>query len=257
MEGAGIELCAVNLPGRRPNEKVVVPESSGNDQFKYFCYLCADVLTPLVAQHIKSRAENIPITIFGHSLGGLMAFDVVQSLEIMERQLHGAVSGSLLNQRLKIVVSAALPPLELTLKNRNLSIVHHTSSDNDLFAHIVDIGGLPTGVHPDFLAAFLPVIRRDYGLYETYAKLSSDSTGAEENAECVVNVPIITVAGAADTCLSPDDMLGWGKCTTASHCHVVMQGSHFYMTELAVKKQFLEMMISWCQLDNSSLPSAW
>jgi surfactin synthase thioesterase subunit len=125
----GIELCGVNLPGRRPNE--IVNGFDAKQPFDYLCYCCDTILSPLIRNHLKSKPAGCPILFFGHSLGALVAFEVARSMELSN---DVAVS-------LTLVVSSALSPYELTAKNLNPSTeFHYTKSDTQLFEHIVDIG---------------------------------------------------------------------------------------------------------------------
>jgi len=102
--------------------------------------------------------DNAPTAFFGHSLGGLIAFELIRSLE---QDKYFGVSN--------LILSAVKDPIYVTLLNSDASnIKHHLQNDNDLLDYIQSIGGLPTGVHPDFLRMALPALRDDYKVFETY-----------------------------------------------------------------------------------------
>jgi surfactin synthase thioesterase subunit len=109
-------------------------------------------------------------------------------------------------------------------------------------------------VHPDFLTMMLPIIRRDYSLYETYI-LSPDVIAAAEvdPSSYSINTPITSVAAVRDTCLNSQLMLNWSKYTTGAHQHFeMMEGSHFYLIETGAKERLIDELKSIC----ASLESA-
>jgi surfactin synthase thioesterase subunit len=104
-------------------------------------------------------------------------------------------------------------------------------------------GGLPAGVHPDFLTMLLPVIRRDYSLYETYVLPSSNASSLYS-----VLAPIISIAAVHDTCLSSFQMLNWQQHTLGGHRHIEMEhGSHFYLIEAGSKEKAIGEIMRICR----------
>jgi surfactin synthase thioesterase subunit len=130
---AGVELIGVNLPGRRPNEVLADYDSTHSKPFEYFLHVCVNVLVPVICGHMTKKLpiDNLPIAFFGHSLGSLVAFEVIRAFE--RTQCRYVVN--------HMIVSAALSPVELSIKNLSPQTrMHHKETDVQLFDHIVDIG---------------------------------------------------------------------------------------------------------------------
>jgi surfactin synthase thioesterase subunit len=80
--------------------------------------------------------------------------------------------------------------------------IHHTKSDEDFMQHIIECGGLPNNIHPDFLRRSLPLIRRDYKAFETYRFNEDD--GLQMTKYSPIHVHMKLIYCPKDICI-PDD----------------------------------------------------
>ena len=146
---SGVEVWVVGYPGRMKSEQLLgTVEALAEGVF--------------AAMHSSGASwSDLPLTVFGHSLGGIVAFELC-------RRLSARTSIGLR----ALVVSAAKSPLRLTEANATLGAkANHLLPDRALVDYIDSIGGLPPGVSKLFLDMKLPAIRGDYRCFETYALL--------------------------------------------------------------------------------------
>jgi surfactin synthase thioesterase subunit len=186
-----VEVCPVELPGRLTRLREPPIERM-------------DTLAELLAGEIAPLLDR-PYALFGHSLGGLVAFEVARRL-----RAEGAPQPSAL-------VVAATPPPHLRRPDRRL----HECSDAELVAELRALGGTPAEVlaDPGLLRLLLPIVRADLAVMETYEHRS------EHPLACAV-----FAVGAEDDRLAPPSCLsGWGRHTTAGASVAVLPGGHFFL----------------------------
>ena len=125
MESRDIAVYSITLPGR-----------NGRGTSSMFRRM-DEILPPLIFEFKKFHKENvlddIPLVFFGHSFGGLLAYELYKSLRESDSM------SVLVN---KIVVSAVRSPVELTERNKETSrVYHHKQSNHDLTEYMRGIGG--------------------------------------------------------------------------------------------------------------------
>lgn len=161
---------------------------------------------------------------FGHSLGGVVAFELIRQLEAKKKMTVSL-----------FIVSSVRHPEGLTVSNLDpTSKKHHISTDDALFEHIKSSGGLPAGVDPLFLKAALPKIRSDYKLFETY-----EFAGGPP-----ISCPILSFVGKSDKEVLEISMIPWEKYTSSRFNHHGFgtpgeTGFHMYYDEPGLKFMFL------------------
>lgn len=168
---------------------------------------------------------------FGHSFGGLVAFELARRFEM----------NTSFSPR-KVVVSAVKNPVDLTQANREVNAtMHHKQSDDELFRYIDSIGGLPKGIDPMFLTMSLPTIKADYKVFETYDEINFP----EDKLKCDFSVFIAT-----DDASLPTEMVSrWSKFSAnpASVKSIEFKGgSHFYFNDVRYKSDFIQKVKSEC-----------
>lgn len=189
----------------------------------------------LESQLLSPETKNI---FFGHSVGGTIAFELIRELES-----EGFYKVSAL------IVSAIRPPPFLSRRNDDETIrKHHLDSEHELFSHTEEIGGLPPGVHPDFLRLSLRDIRDDYRLIETYSYgVNLCSSAGNPNG---ITIPITTMIGAGDLEVAPGLMAGWSEMTTSTtthrHFNDVTHADHFYLTKPRLRLELLSTLRDTC-----------
>lgn len=187
-----IELWTVTLPGRA---------SRAHEPY-------ARCWQPLVGELASALCESVaePVALFGHSLGGLLAFEVAR--ELMRRGEH---------EPLHLIVSARGAP-ELRLS------IDVPDSDQALLDRVDELyGGIPALVRtePELLASALPLLRADIELAYAYAFAPAPP----------LPCPITVLGGDRDPTVSAAELEGWAAHTSAV-CDVHrFPGGHFYIEE--------------------------
>lgn len=186
-----IEVCGIQLPGRGVR--------FGEPPVDNLPSLIRD-LAPAFA-----RTADRPFAFFGHSLGGLVAFELSRALAMM---------GAPLPRRL--FVSGVHAP-RYRINDRN----YHLLDDVGLIDVLRNYGATPPEIlaQQELLTLLLPVIRADFAMAETYAYRPGP----------VLPVPITALAGREDDHRSPEQVDGWSLETTAAFDAHWYDGGHFFL----------------------------
>lgn len=186
-----VEICAIQLPGRgmRFHE----------EPYTSFAELIVR-LTDLIAQEGASR-----FAFFGHSLGGLLAFEVTRSLHDkgLATPAHLFISGC----------DAA--------GYRSPSKQLHLLDDESLVQELKTLNGTPSEVlaNSELMALILPTIRADFALVEGYRYQQRPP----------LDIPISVFAGKLDPVDSPEQVDGWKDETTGPFEVQWFEGDHFFI----------------------------
>jgi surfactin synthase thioesterase subunit len=186
-----VELSAVQLPGR--GTRLAEPVVTRMDD--------------LVEAVVAVMPTGVPYSIFGHSLGGLVAYEVTKALRRAGLRLpdHLLVSG---------FPAPSVP--------REVSEVHRLS-DEELIAEVGRRhGGVPEEVLADteLKALVARYLRADYEVLETY----------EWRAEDPLPVPL-TVFGGRDDDIGDGALRAWRRHVTGEITVRMFPGGHFYFRE--------------------------
>lgn len=200
-----VEVHAVELPGhgRRLTEKPV-------GQLEPLITTLAEVMLPLLDK---------PFACFGHSLGGLIAFELVQYLRQTQKI-----------EPCHLWISAARAP---HLPHTKPMI--HTLPDADFIAEIRQYNGTPAEIlnNSELMALLLPALRADFVLLETY----------RYRPKPPLSSPITAFWGEDDTITSRSAIADWDKHTTGPFSLQSCPGEHFFIHQpdvlLALRSQFL------------------
>jgi acyl transferase domain-containing protein/surfactin synthase thioesterase subunit/NAD(P)-dependent dehydrogenase (short-subunit alcohol dehydrogenase family)/acyl carrier protein len=168
----------------------------------------------LVGRLARELATQLapPFELFGHSLGALIAFELVRAL-----RRHGRA----LPERL-IVSSCPAPHL---LAERPAL---HKLSDADLLAELRRFGGVPPAMfaRPEFAELMLPPLRADLEVYGTYAY----------RREPRLEIPIIVCGATDDDGASVADLRAWREESADGFVNEhLFDGGHFYLFEHGAK----------------------
>ncbi|MEV5409874.1 alpha/beta fold hydrolase [Thermopolyspora sp. NPDC052614] len=151
---------------------------------------------------------DLPLTLFGHSMGASLAFEVALR---MEADGHTPV---------RLFASGRRAPSVF----REETV--HRMDDAGLLAEIRRLNGTSSLVLDDaeLMRAALPALRADYQAAELYRALPG----------ATVNCPITVLTGDRDPKTSLDDAHAWARHTTCDSFEVeVFPGGHFFLTEQA------------------------
>ena len=145
-----------------------------------------------------------PLVLFGHSMGALLAFEVVRNLEAAGHEVSA------------LIASACLPP-----HLREARPPTGAESDQELVALMRLWGTIDQEVlsNRDFLDAILPPLRADLALCDRYRY----RPGA-------VRAPVMALAGTADVKTPLRDVEAWQRCAADWRGVQVIPGPHLFLT---------------------------
>lgn len=149
-----------------------------------------------------SLPTDLPVAFFGHSMGSVVAFELAHRV----LPVHLFVSGR------------RAPSCR---RDEKL----HTLDDPGLLAVLAENGGTHQSVldDPELRALFLPTIRNDYRLTESYRYTPRPPLAC----------PITVLTGDADQAVTPEEAAAWREQTSAAFDCRVYTGGHFYLEEHA------------------------
>lgn len=187
-----VTVCAVQLPGR-------------GARFHETPYSRLQELIEALAREIGGMGD-LPCAFFGHSLGGLLAFELARY-----HRRRG------LMQPQHLFVSGCHAP-----RHRVASTGMHLLADDALIARLAEYRGTPSEIlaHRELMELVLPTIRADFSLVENYRY---------ERDPILLGMPVTVLAGKFDSIESADQVEGWQEETTG-HCRVQwFDGDHFFL----------------------------
>jgi medium-chain acyl-[acyl-carrier-protein] hydrolase len=189
-----IEIRPVHLPGResRFSEK---PCESIDEVVGH----AVPALEPLL---------DDPYCLFGHSLGGTIAFELVRELRRRNKPLP-----------LELYVSSSQPPHI----SRDEPPLHELPREDFLREVALRYNGVPAELkqHPELLDIFLPILRADLKLLETF----------RYREEAALQIPLTALAGDSDNLMPQDLLERWREQTVQKFNARLFPGAHFYLKD--------------------------
>ncbi|OZG26272.1 thioesterase [Williamsia sp. 1138] len=155
-------------------------------------------------EFVSSRwNRQVPVTVFGHSMGAIVAFEFVRLAEA------AGIDVRLLG------VSAAVAPSQVE------NLPPHPKEDQELLAHLSALNGTGGDVlaSADLMRMALPVMKMDYRAFDAYSCPADVTVAAEIQA----------MGGAEDPFIKPRELYGWSAHTTGESGVSVFDGGHFYL----------------------------
>jgi medium-chain acyl-[acyl-carrier-protein] hydrolase len=146
-----------------------------------------------------------PFVFFGHSMGGLISFELTRWLRRtgnpMPAQLF--ISG----RQAPHVPNEELPSFDLP--------------EPEFIEHLRELNGTPPEVleHPELMQLLIPLLRADFSVSETY----------QYHAEPPLNCPITIFGGVGDVEVPREKLDPWRDHTTASFSLHMFPGDHFFI----------------------------
>jgi len=185
------EVIAIRAPGRE--SRLAEPPLVRIDR-------CVAELVREIAPYAR---ENYALC--GHSLGALIAFELVRALRRAGLGLPRAL----------IVCGARAPhhPPDVPLV--------HPLPRHDFVREIERrYGAIAAEIrnHPDFLELLLPVLRADLEMYETY----------QHRPATPLAQPILALGGADDAIVSAAQIRDWSDYTAGEFESAILAGGHFF-----------------------------
>ncbi|WP_215396288.1 thioesterase II family protein [Rheinheimera oceanensis] len=193
-----IDVVAIQLPGR---EK----------RFIETPYTDVKTAVDLELQQVLDAIDpNQPIAIFGHSLGAVLAYEMV----------HLLVKQPGLDVRSLYVSGSPGPRTQRTKRATGLN-------DDDFVKCVEEFAGYSHVAlkDPNMRELLLPLLRADVEMHENY----------KPSRDIKLNIPIYTLRGDQDTLVSAEMADQWKDATTApKHC-IEFSGGHMYLVEQAAE----------------------
>jgi medium-chain acyl-[acyl-carrier-protein] hydrolase len=164
-----------------------------------------EILAGRFVQAIQHLLDK-PFSFFGHSLGGLIAFEFARQLQQQD-----------LSQPQILFLSACGAP---HLPDPNLPI--HKLPDSEFIDALQRLNGIPSEIanQPDVMKLLLPILRADFEAVESY-QYDIDASP--------LHVPILAFAGVNDPRVSPARVEGWARHTDAGFKLRSFPGDHFFI----------------------------
>jgi medium-chain acyl-[acyl-carrier-protein] hydrolase len=150
---------------------------------------------------------DLPFAIYGHSLGGLLAFQLAQQL-----RAEG------LPQPSHFFVGACAPPVVGLIHSR----ISHLPDEGFVTAVQERYSGIPESVlrEPELMEMFLPALKADFTAHETFDRSRVTQIGC----------PITALAGRDDAMVTHTLMREWSRHTEVSFELRVIPGDHFFLS---------------------------
>ncbi|MET9887097.1 alpha/beta fold hydrolase [Streptomyces sp. NPDC006430] len=164
-------------------------------------------------RHLFKEQPPGPYVLYGHSLGGLIAYTLTRALYAAGLPLPA------------LLAIGACPPPDAFGKLARAS----DASDDELQRVLEDFDGLPAGTDASMLHRFVfPVLRDDLRLAADLRAAAVDASGPSGAA---VPVPMLVVAGSEDP-VGPVELLRrWRGWTTGRFEVRTVSGGHFFVRD--------------------------
>jgi medium-chain acyl-[acyl-carrier-protein] hydrolase len=188
---SSIEVCAVELPGR-------------GKRLREPAYTKMKPLIQALSLALYSYLDK-PFVFFGHSMGGLVSFELARQLrrEYDLTPQHLFVSGCR---------SPQIPAPDAPI---------HQLSNSEFIEELRRYNGTPEAIlqNQELMDLLLPCLRADFAVLETY----------NYQSEPPFNCGITAFSASEDQQVSQAEMLAWEYQTTADFCLQTVPGDHFFI----------------------------
>lgn len=187
-----VEVCPVQIPGRGSRSKE-----------RPFTRLMP--LVEAAAQALLPYLDK-PFVFFGHSMGGMMSYELAQDLRLK----HGL-------QPLQLFVSGRRAPHirgEFDPKTYDLP-------EAEFLAEVRRLNGTPKEAleHPELMELIGPLLRADFEVCQTYTYRPAPP----------LDCPITAFGGLQDFEVKRDHLEAWREYTTSSFLLRMLPGDHFFL----------------------------
>ncbi len=178
--------------------------ASQNEDLKHFAK--PQALVKLAGEIVEEMLPwlDMPYVFFGHSMGALVAYEALATLQ----RLHAPMPRALL-------LSAARAP------HQPPKCLLHTLDDETFLSKVQELNGLPQEIldSKELLQRALARLRFDFAVCESYRKTHYTP----------VDVPMVVFHGTHDGWLSLEDSECWREHAGSGYQLRMIDGDHFYI----------------------------
>lgn len=190
--GTRVQLCPIQLPGRsyRWQEPVITE---------------IDSLLEAFIPQIEGLISEKPYVIFGHSMGGYIAYQLCKTLAKRQLPLPGL-----------LVVSSVPAPQHWTSRKLLSEL-----SEIEFSQFFLKLGGIQPELlkHESFIKMQMSLLRNDIALCES----------CKYTQPAQFTFPMLALGGSEDEYVSMPSMAAWAAETTADFAIHSLAGNHFYL----------------------------
>lgn len=157
-----------------------------------------------LAASLSVALQDKPVCFLGHSMGGLMAFEVCRALAADNRPLPA-----------HLFISGCAMPL-----HREPIPPYHELPDAALIAVLRNYRGTPEAIlrNPEMMELLLPAIRADFQMVSEYRL----------HDRPVLPIPLTVLYGQADP-VRPEAISSWSEVTSRQFDSIGFAGGHFFI----------------------------
>uniref|UniRef100_A0AAU3H061 Alpha/beta fold hydrolase n=1 Tax=Streptomyces sp. NBC_01401 TaxID=2903854 RepID=A0AAU3H061_9ACTN len=190
---AEIEILAAQYPGRQ-------------DRIREPCLKTVPDIARGAFEELRGLVADRPFALFGHSMGGAVAFELAR---LFERESSATPSALFVSGRRAPSIGG----------DRGIRFL----DDAGVVEELRELEGTDSRIldEPELLRLILPTVRADYGAAETY------HTGAD----ALVASPVVVLAGDRDPHVTVDEAAAWRGHATGAFDMKVFPGGHFFLTD--------------------------
>lgn len=177
-----------------------------------------DELMNDVYEHVMSNITNYEeVFLFGHSMGGLVAYKVAEKLETENVSI-----------RKQLLVSGSLPP-----EYYPTSAIKRMQGDEAVSDYIVEYNRISEKkIKTDvFKKLIFPAIRNDFAILNNYS----------ESKNTKIDMPITCFFSECDSLMDYQHMKAWNEHSDCVR-FVEMQGDHFFIEEDVERNRILGIL---------------
>ncbi len=187
---AGLDVQFALLPGRER-------------RFREPAHTSVETLLPPLADAMTPLFDR-PVTLFGHSMGAAIAYEVARALQTAGRDVR------------HLVVSGRRAPGQ---PRRTPRIFH--LPDNAFREALRALNGTPPEVldNPEMMELLMPLLRADFELSDEYAPLPGPA----------LHCPVTALGGSDDREATEADVAAWRDTTTGPVTVRHFPGDHFFV----------------------------
>ncbi|MCB5168286.1 alpha/beta fold hydrolase [Streptomyces bambusae] len=186
-------VTSVELPGR---ERRILEEPYRN---------VVEAAKGSIDDIVADLGDNAKVVLFGHSLGAVLAYELVHLLTARGIDVQ------------RLVVSGSPGPW--TQRERRASGLE----DDEFLARVEEFAGFRHEAldHPEMRELILPVLQADCEMHENYVPSIDDP----------VTVPITSLRGEVDGLVTAEEGRQWQAATTGTFDYVEFPGDHMYLVD--------------------------